>query len=129
MPSLSYPPDREHAIRIRQQLARREAELHQVLRAHTLEAALEGEDERAVADFKDMAVAEIQATVDEVQAAHAVAELRQLQAARGRLEDGHYGICVECGEVIDPRRLAALPTTAYCASCQEQRELRAARAH
>ncbi len=121
------PPDAVQSARIRQQLARREAELQQVLRAHTVEAALEGGDDRSVADFKDMAVAEVQATVDEVQAAHAVAELHQLQAARGRLDDGSYGQCLDCGEAIDPRRLAALPTTAFCPACQQLREQRAAR--
>jgi DnaK suppressor protein len=123
------PLEPSQSARIRQHLARREAELQQVLRLHTVEAALEGGDERGVADFKDMAVAEVQAALDEVQAAHAVAELQQIQAARGRLDDGSYGQCLDCGEAIDPRRLAALPTTAYCPSCQDAREQRAARRH
>jgi DnaK suppressor protein len=114
-------------VRIRQQLARREAELRELLREHTLEAALEGGDERAASDFKELAEVETQAAVDEAQAAQAVAELQQLHAARARLEDGRYGLCIDCGEPIDPRRLAALPATAYCPSCQARRELRGLR--
>lgn len=111
-----------------QRLARREAELQVLLREHTLEAALEGGDDRAGADFKDMAGAETLATVDQAQAAQALAELQQLHAARKRLDDGSYGTCLDCGEEIDPRRLAALPAAALCASCQAAHEHHAARA-
>ncbi|WBY02667.1 TraR/DksA family transcriptional regulator [Ramlibacter tataouinensis] len=125
MPTLTDPA---RAIEVRQQLARREAELRSLLDACTL-GAMQDADEREVGDFKDMAVAEVQATVDEAQAAHVVAELQRLQAARGRLDEGSYGFCEECGDEIDPRRLAALPTTTHCASCQEWLERRAARTH
>jgi len=112
----------------RQRLARREAELQVLLREHTLEAALEGGDDRAGADFKDMAVAETLATVDEAQANQAMAELHQLHAARLRIDDGSYGTCLDCGEEIDPRRLQALPAASYCASCQSAHEHRTQRA-
>ena len=125
MPALSGPVQ---ATQVRQRLARREAELRSLLDACTV-GAMQGADEREVGDFKDMAVAETQATVDEAQAAHLVAELHRLQTARGRLEEGSYGFCQECGDEIDPRRLAALPTTTHCASCQEWLERRAARSH
>ena len=125
MPIVSDPV---RATEVRQQLARREAELRSLLDACTV-GAMQDADEREVGDFKDMAEAETQATVDEAQAAHVVAELHRLQAARGRLAQGSYGFCQECGDEIDPRRLAALPTTAHCASCQEWLERRAARAH
>lgn len=125
MPTLSEPVQ---ASQVRQRLARREAELRSMLDACTW-GATQDTVEREVGDFKDMAVAETQATVDEAQAAHVVAELQRVQAARGRLEDGSYGFCQECGDEIDPRRLAALPATTHCASCQEWLERRAARAH
>ncbi len=35
-----------------------------------------------------------------------------------RIEEGSYGICVRCGEPIDERRLEALPTARYDATCQ-----------
>ncbi len=125
MPTL---PDPVRATEVHQQLARREAELRSLLDACTV-GAMQDADEREVGDFKDMAGAETQAVVDEAQAAHVVAELHRLQAARGRLAEGSYGFCQECGDEIDPRRLAALPTTTHCASCQEWLERRAARPH
>ncbi len=52
---------------------------------------------------------------------------RTCEAARralARLEQDHFGRCIECGEAITPRRLEAIPWTEYCVNCQEQRERR-----
>ena len=35
-----------------------------------------------------------------------------------RMKEGSYGRCVKCNEPIDERRLEALPTARYDASCQ-----------
>jgi DnaK suppressor protein len=48
--------------------------------------------------------------------------INQLSAALGRIEDGIYGQCTECGEPIEPARLAALPEAETCLRCQERRE-------
>jgi DnaK suppressor protein len=49
-------------------------------------------------------------------------ELRRIDAAMARLEEGHYGTCAACGVVIEPRRLRALPWALRCAGCEEARE-------
>lgn len=36
-----------------------------------------------------------------------------------RMEEGSYGRCTKCNRQIDERRLEALPTARYDASCQE----------
>jgi DnaK suppressor protein len=36
-----------------------------------------------------------------------------------RIEEGSYGKCARCGQLIDERRLEALPTARYDAACQE----------
>jgi DnaK suppressor protein len=111
--------DRQHAPWFAQLLAAREAELRAVLRAtgdvaeHTSDVS-EGE----VVDFKDMAVEETQAVVEQAKAGQAAEELEQVITARRRLADGSYGECLDCGEEIDLRRLRALPATPYCTSCQ-----------
>jgi len=46
-----------------------------------------------------------------------ILEIRQIQAALKRISEGTYGICVHCGENIDPKRLEALPTATRCISC------------
>jgi len=77
---------------------------------------------REVDDFKDVAVHDAQAGVDEAQAAHAAVELEEIRAALLRIEAGSYGLCVDCGDAIDLRRLEALPAAACCASCQGTHE-------
>ena len=47
------------------------------------------------------------------------ARVREARAALRRIQDGSYGICVECDEKISPKRLAALPWAALCIRCQE----------
>ncbi|MGE5645310.1 MAG: TraR/DksA family transcriptional regulator [Acidobacteriota bacterium] len=46
--------------------------------------------------------------------------LRNVEAALERIEDGSYGVCLECEEEINPKRLAAVPWTALCIDCQER---------
>ena len=53
--------------------------------------------------------------------------LRDVRAALDRIHDGSYGNCVECGEPIASKRLAALPWTRYCLSCQAGLEAAASR--
>jgi DnaK suppressor protein len=45
--------------------------------------------------------------------------LKEIDAALDRLATGDYGVCADCGEAINPRRLAAIPWAAYCIKCQE----------
>lgn len=51
------------------------------------------------------------------QEARRAAEIRRIDAALKRLEEGEYGLCGECGESIAAKRLEIDPTTAYCAAC------------
>jgi DnaK suppressor protein len=48
------------------------------------------------------------------------AALRQISRALSRIENGTYGICLHCEEAISPKRIAALPWTAFCLACQER---------
>ncbi|WP_296707316.1 TraR/DksA C4-type zinc finger protein [Rhodoblastus sp.] len=44
-------------------------------------------------------------------------EIRQIRDALNRIAEGSYGVCAQCGEPIDPKRLKALPTAIKCISC------------
>lgn len=46
--------------------------------------------------------------------------LRSVRLALRRIGDGTFGTCVHCEEEISPKRLAAVPWTAFCIQCQEQ---------
>jgi DnaK suppressor protein len=49
-------------------------------------------------------------------------ELVQIDAAIARVDAGEYGVCADCGQEIDPRRLAALPYALLCTECATRRE-------
>jgi DnaK suppressor protein len=46
--------------------------------------------------------------------------VRRLRSAIGRIDDGSYGICLECEEEIAPKRLKAIPCAELCIGCQER---------
>jgi DnaK suppressor protein len=45
--------------------------------------------------------------------------LRSVRGALRRIKEGSFGVCAHCEEDISPKRLAAVPWTAYCIQCQE----------
>ena len=49
--------------------------------------------------------------------------LNKINDALGRLEQGTYGNCFECGEEIAEKRLRALPFAVRCKDCEEAREV------
>lgn len=51
-----------------------------------------------------------------------VNELRDIDAAKLRIKDGSFGICIDCGSDIGFERLRAYPTAKRCRPCQEHRE-------
>ncbi len=45
--------------------------------------------------------------------------LRNVRAALRRIDEGTFGVCLHCEEDISQKRLAAVPWTPFCISCQE----------
>lgn len=56
---------------------------------------------------------------DELLALKELAEhhVTELEAALGRVENGDYGFCQECGSPIPLARLQAIPETPWCLDC------------
>ncbi|MBT8089945.1 MAG: TraR/DksA family transcriptional regulator [Gammaproteobacteria bacterium] len=50
------------------------------------------------------------------------ATLRRITAALKRLDDGDYGVCHDCDEPINPRRLEFDPTVLLCIDCASKYE-------
>lgn len=48
--------------------------------------------------------------------------LSKIDEALGRIEDGSYGRCEECGGEIGVDRLRARPVTTLCIACKSQQE-------
>ncbi|PJJ71516.1 RNA polymerase-binding transcription factor DksA [Diaminobutyricimonas aerilata] len=54
----------------------------------------------------------------------AAAELREVEAALGRLEAGDYGRCESCGVAIPVERLRIRPAATRCVTCAAQHPAR-----
>ena len=50
-------------------------------------------------------------------------ELKVIDDALKRFEDGSYGICEGCGERVSHKRLEALPFARHCLDCQAEMEI------
>ncbi len=46
----------------------------------------------------------------------------KIEEAIGRIENGTFGICAECGEDISEERLKARPVTTLCIDCKTKAE-------
>ena len=82
-------------------LAEIDSELRKPLSADSEERATDLENQDALEGIKN---SEIQ-------------EVHQIQGALRRIAEGTYGVCVQCGADIDPKRLGALPIATRCISC------------
>jgi RNA polymerase-binding transcription factor DksA len=105
-------------------IEQREAELRREIAEERERAYVEGfaEMRNASGDTVDRAFAHASAGIEYQRIESHLAEIRDLAAARKRMETGEFGICVDCGEAIDPTRLAAFPAAARCTICQDRYE-------
>lgn len=96
----------------RKQLLKRKAELTERLQA--IEVELDSHQSR---DWEELATEREGDEVLEGMGSSGQAELRQLEIALKRLDEGDYGYCAQCGDEIAAQRLDLLPTTPLCATC------------
>ncbi len=74
-------------------------------------------DEAKPADFEEAAIDRESDEMLEELGSVGLVEVRMIEAALKRLDEGTYGICVSCGEPISDERLAAVPHTPLCREC------------
>ncbi len=48
--------------------------------------------------------------------------LQAIEEALGRFETGTYGVCRDCGGMVAPARLKAIPWTRVCITCKEKQK-------
>ncbi len=98
-------------------------QLHRALeqRRDTLIAEI-ARDEARVREEHVGESTDVTPAVEQADLTRDVAELRDVEAARRRLDDGSYGICTDCGVAIDFERLHAEPEAARCIDCQRRHE-------
>ena len=49
-------------------------------------------------------------------------EVQEIEEALRRIDDGIYGVCEDCNEQIEQRRLEVVPSARFCFRCKEIQE-------
>ena len=93
-------------------------------RKHELEEKLARMAKEKVTDdqVKDPGDEAFSSTMESLKSSFQDTEIREynrLLKALGKIEDGTYGICVDCGESISEKRLKSYTDAARCLVCQE----------
>lgn len=70
----------------------------------------------------DLGTASYERELDEGLMAHLKRDLQLIKEAIGRIDEGHYGICLSCDEPLSSKRLKVLPQAPLCKDCQKDRE-------
>jgi DnaK suppressor protein len=73
-------------------------------------------------EIDDEAVADLETSIEVAELERDVRELRDVNAALGRLHTPDYGVCTDCGSAIPYSRLSAKPSATRCVSCQGKAE-------
>ena len=108
---------------IKRLLDQREATLRSEIRAAEAAAAERPEaGGRDVGDAVDQGDGRVQDGLAHVDKLRDQEELMAIDAARGRMAEGSYGECVDCGCEIPFQRLQAQPTALRCVPCQARHE-------
>ncbi|HEX5214037.1 MAG TPA: TraR/DksA C4-type zinc finger protein [Vicinamibacterales bacterium] len=107
--------------RQRQALVRRERDERAALRA-------EGEAATTrVLDKAEASAVDLQNDLDGALLQIRSEAIRHIDEALMRLDDGHYGVCIDCGADIGRVRLRALPFAEQCLVCAARAEARGSR--
>ena len=78
--------------------------------------------DRVPADIGDQSVGDMLADLNLAIIDRHIEEVRAIDAARLRLRERSYGICIDCGQELEFARLIAFPTALRCVPCQDQHE-------
>ena len=104
-------------------LSRRESQLREEVRAVKESSERPAEvPAREAAEMVEAADDRVLSGLDHVQLLRDQEELVEIDAARGRIRDGSYGLCRECEEPIPLARLRAMPTARLCLQHQAEWE-------
>ena len=77
---------------------------------------------RTPADSADASFADALADLNVDLIDRHVHEIRDIEAARQRIDKKSFGICIDCEADVGYERLMAYPTAKRCMPCQQQRE-------
>lgn len=115
----------EQLAQLKRQLETRRSELRQMIQD---ELSAAGHDQLVgqVQDTGEASLMDLLAGLDIGLAEIDTRELKDIEAALYRMEQGRYGECVDCSETIAIARLQSQPAASRCISCQEKFEAESA---
>lgn len=73
-------------------------------------------------DFIDVAMDSLEHELNYIFEERERDKLQNIEGALGRMKEGAYGECEDCGEDIEVERLIALPFTRLCLDCKAKQE-------
>ena len=76
-----------------------------------------------MADVLDQAAAEHDRTVELMIRGRESEQIREIQEAIRRIDQGRFGVCDRCGRAISPKRLRLAPLSRLCTSCKQESEM------
>lgn len=111
--------------KMKQRLKEKQAELQEQI-AHLTEAHPTPADPIELSegpqDFEETAVDFLEMNQEQSILVNEQALLTLVRRALKRIEEGTYGLCVDCGQPIPEKRLEALPWAARCVKDEERLE-------
>ena len=117
--------NRERYAELKQILEERRREIMSAVHDKIRDVRTEGANSptHGVLDAAETSEADIQDDIEFALIQMKSETLHKIEEALGRLENGTYGYCFECGGEIAERRLRALPFAVRCRDCEEAREV------
>ncbi len=112
----------EQRAHLKQLLDNRDKELRADLQRELSEKEAFTDVAPELSDPADLSFADLTADLGNAAITRDIVELRAIEAARQRMENGTYGDCVQCETEIPYVRLEVQPTAERCAPCQEMYE-------
>ncbi len=100
---------------VKKQLLERKKKLEEQLSALSSESISDGQ----VQDQGDETFSSVMESLRSSLQNTEVEEHRRIVQALEMIEEGTYGVCIDCDESIRPKRLTLFPNAVRCLACQE----------
>ena len=119
MADVQHKPEMDLQLQaIKQELLKRKQELEEQI----VELSEQKVSEDLVKDSVDQAVTASMELLQSTLQDREIHEYNMILDVLNKIEDGTYGICVDCIQPISPKRLKVYPNATRCITCQEALE-------
>ena len=115
----------EQIADLREQMHVRSRVLEAEIAAKLRESTEDLEEPGRTGDQADIAWAGMESGLDLAEAQRDIEEWRGLREALRRIDEGSYGLCVDCGVDVPIERLHSQPLAIRCVNCQTRKEKQA----